>query len=89
MHNNNSEAETTSSIESTPCDSLPLFQSDTTGSSYFSPSTPQTPEIIEQSEKRHHPFITSSISMRSVSSNAVNENVSKRPSSLPVFRQNG
>lgn len=74
-------------MESTPCDSLPLFQSDTMGSNYFS-STPQTPEIIEQSEKRH-PFITSSVSMRSVSSNVVNENLSKRPSSLPVFRQNG
>lgn len=68
---------------------MQLFQSDTMGSNYFSPSTPQIPEIIEQSEKRHNPFITSSVSMRSVSSNVVNENLSKRPSSLPVFRQNG
>lgn len=50
----------------------------------FSPS-----DILEQSEKRHNPYITSSVSMRSVSSNVVNENSNKRPSSLPVFRQNG
>lgn len=89
MQSSYSEAET-SSLDSTPCDSFQLPQSDT--SEYFTPNLINTftsPDIVEQSEKRHNPYITSSVSMRSVSTNASNENVSKRPSSLPVSRQNG
>lgn len=91
MQSSYSEAET-SSMESTPCDSFQLPHSDTAGSDYQSPSLPNTyipPGIVEQSEKRQNPYITSSVSMRSVSTNLANENLTKRPSSLPVFKQNG
>lgn len=90
MQSSYSEAET-SSMDSTPCDSLQLPQFES-ASDYYTPnlSTPlSTPDSVEQSEKRHNPYITSSVSMRSVSSNVINESLFKRPSSLPVFKQNG
>lgn len=91
MQNSYSEIEL-SSIDSTPSDSFQLPNSDI-NSDYYTPELTNsftTPDSLEQSEKRHNPYnIASSISMRSVSSNVTNENVSKRPSSLPVFRQNG
>ncbi|XP_008187002.1 katanin p80 WD40 repeat-containing subunit B1 isoform X1 [Acyrthosiphon pisum] len=89
MQSSYSEAET-SSVDSTPCDSFQLPQFESSGD-YHTPDLPtplSTPESIEVSEKRHNPYITSSVSMRSVSSNVINESLSKRPSSLPVFRQN-
>lgn len=89
MQSSFSEAET-SSLDSTPCESFQLPQSDT--SEYFTTSnlnnTFSIPDVIEQPEKRHNPYITTSVSMCSVSTNVVNENVSKRPSSLPISRQN-
>lgn len=90
MQNSYSEIEL-SSIDSTPSDSFQLPNNEI-NSDYYTPETNSftTPDSHEQSEKRHNPYnIASSISMRSVSSNVTNENVSKRPSSLPVFRQNG
>jgi len=90
MQSSYSEAET-SSVDSTPCDSFQLPQFESSGD-YHTPDLPtplSTPDSIEASEKRHNPYITSSVSMRSVSSNVINESLSKRPSSLPVFRQNG
>lgn len=89
MHSSYSEADT-SSMESTPCDSFHIPQYET--SDYQSPSSTSSfpsPPDVEQSEKRQSPYISSSVSMRSVSSSITNENLSKRPSSLPVFRQNG
>jgi len=49
---------------------------------------------LSQSEKIHNPYLTSSVSMRNVIqcdvfSNAVNSNISKRPSSLPIPNQSG
>jgi len=90
MQSSYSEAET-SSVDSTPCDSFQLPQFESSGD-YHTPDLPtplSTPDSVEVSEKRHNPYITSSVSMRSVSSNVINESLSKRPSSLPVFRQNG
>lgn len=90
MQSSYSEAET-SSLDSTPCDSLQLPQFENS-SDYHTPDLPtpsSKPDSVEASEKRHNPYITSSVSMRSVSSNVINESLSKRPSSLPVFRQNG
>lgn len=90
LHSSYSEAET-SSMDSTPCDSFQQPQTDI-NSDYFSPlisSVFTAPEIVEHSEKRNNSLIPSSVSMRSVSSNVVNENLTKRPSSLPVFKQNG
>lgn len=46
------------------------------------------PDNYNTSEKKHN-NMSSSISMRNVSSSNTNENISKRPSSLPVYRQNG
>lgn len=91
MQNSYSEIEL-SSIDSTPSDSFQLPNTEI-NSDYYTPELPNsftTPDSLEQSDKRHNPYnIASSISMRSVSANVTNENVSKRPSSLPVFRQNG
>lgn len=89
MHSSYSEADT-SSMESTPCDSFHVPQYET--NDYQSPlsiSPFPSPPDVEEPEKRHNPYISSSVSMRSVSSSMANENLSKRPSSLPVFRQNG
>lgn len=82
-HSSYSEGET-SSVES---------QSDTIGNNeYYSPKIHhvfKTPDTIELSVKRQNSHVPSSFSMQSVPSNVVNENLSKRPTSLPVFRQNG
>lgn len=96
MHSSYSEADT-SSIESTPCESFHLTQSikdniSTGGSDYYSPlgnSSYNSPSIIEDSEPKINQYMTSSVSMRSVSNNIANESISRRPSSLPVFKQNG
>lgn len=93
MQSSYSEAET-SSMDSTPCDSFQLSQTDIIGSgSYQSPllsNSFSTLGVSEQPEKRPNTYMPSSVSMRSVSStNVVNENLTKRPSSLPVFKQSG
>lgn len=79
----------TSLLDSTPSELLASSQSDS--NEYHTPFLPNnfTNDIVNQPEKINNPFI-SSISMRSISTNVVKENIlSKRPSSLPVFRQNG
>lgn len=87
-----SETET-SSVDSAAYDSFQQVQSDITENyEFYSPTLQNifTPsDITEQPEKRHNSYVPSSVSMQSVISNNVNENLSKRPSSLPVFKQNG
>lgn len=87
-----SETET-SSVDSTAYDSFQQVQSDITENyEFYSPPLQNvfTPsDITEQPEKRHNSYVPSSVSMQSVISNVANENPSKRPSSLPVFKQNG
>ncbi|XP_025415743.1 katanin p80 WD40 repeat-containing subunit B1 isoform X2 [Sipha flava] len=87
MHSSYSEADT-SSMESTPCDSFHIPQYEMNDYQSPLPTSPfPSPPDVEHSEKRHNPYLSSSVSMRSVSSNVANEHLSKRPSSLPVFRQ--
>jgi hypothetical protein len=89
MHSSYSEADT-SSMESTPCDSFHIPQYEMNDYQSPLPTSPfPSPPDVEHSEKRHNPYLSSSVSMRSVSSNVANEHLSKRPSSLPVFRQSG
>lgn len=82
-HSSYSECET-SSVES---------QSDTTGNSEYYTLIKhcdfKIPDTIESSVKKQNSYLPSSFSMQSVPSNKVNENVFKRPTSLPVFKQNG
>ncbi|XP_050430947.1 katanin p80 WD40 repeat-containing subunit B1 [Adelges cooleyi] len=95
MHTSYSEAET-SSMESTPYESFHMAHSDrdinSSGiiSDYHSPhSLYNSPSMVEHSDPRINPYMTSSVSMRSVTAaNIASESITRRPSSLPVFKQN-